>query len=106
MLLTFGGMFRRCLLQPMPEHDYAATWLAEAADALLENRLDEAAELVRRSDLCCLEDYRHRVAGRLDPAIHRIATMPLYQRIGHPISRRMPTARAATEVLPETGIAA
>lgn len=96
-------MFRRCLLQPLAEHDLAATWLAEAADALLKDRLDEAAEFIRGSDLCSLEDYRYRVAGRLDPAIHRITRMPVYERISHPTGRRMPAPQAAREVFARDG---
>lgn len=102
-LLTLGRMFRRCFLQPIPEHDLAATLLAEGADALLKDHLNKAADLIRKSDLLPLEDYRYRVAGRLDAVIHRIAKMPVYERISRPAGRRMPAAALTRQVFARDG---
>jgi 5-methylcytosine-specific restriction endonuclease McrA len=77
--------------------------LAEAADALLNGHLDKAADLIRGSDLLSLEDFRYRIAGRLDPLIHGIATMPVYERISHPEGRRMPTAAVTRQVFARDG---
>jgi 5-methylcytosine-specific restriction endonuclease McrA len=96
-------MLRRCFLPPLPEHDLAASLLSQAADALLERNLLQAADLIRRSDLRFLEDYRYKVAGPLDPAIHRIAKFPVYARSSQTMGRRMPTMAVTREVFARDG---
>lgn len=96
-------MLRRCFLKPLPQHESAAALLSEAADALLNDKPREAANLIRRADLPCLEDYRHSIAGCLNPTIHRIEKMPTYDRVANTTGPRMPTPAVAREIFSRDG---
>jgi hypothetical protein len=71
-------MPRFCFLPILPEHDLAADLLSRAANALLRHDLQEVAALLRKSDLGGLGDYRYRIAGPRNPAIHRQLKPPGY----------------------------
>ena len=96
-------MFRRCLLPPLPEHDLAADLLSGAADALLRHDLPQAANLLRESDLRPLEDYRNAVAGPINSAILRQASLPVYARAHETTGPRMPTLGVTKQLLARDG---
>jgi 5-methylcytosine-specific restriction endonuclease McrA len=96
-------MLRRCFLPPLPDHEIAADLLSQAADALLRGDLVQAADFLRGSDLRALEDYRYKVAGPRNPAIHRQMKFPVGARMRNSIGPRMPTARIKRQVLARDG---
>jgi 5-methylcytosine-specific restriction endonuclease McrA len=62
---------RRCLLEPLPEHDAAARLLSEAADAILADDLELARDLVRQADMRALFEHADLVMNGKDPRIQR-----------------------------------
>ncbi len=62
---------RRSLLAPIPEFAVAADRLADAADSLVAGDLDACAAHLVAADLRALRDFHYRVAGPLNPEVHR-----------------------------------
>jgi len=82
---------RRCLHEPLPEHDVAADLLSNAVDAILRKDLTQAQEMVRRADLHVLFDHTTLVKGRKDKRIQRKRKVEMPALQVSKIAIRMPS---------------
>lgn len=71
-----NSLMRRCLLEPIHEHHLAAELLRQAADALLQQRVALAAELLVSADFSVIREHTVRVVGAMSVEIHRQINRP------------------------------
>ena len=70
----------------------AADLLSQAADAVLENRDDDARRLIIEADMPKLGEFAQRITGKVDPQIHWQSKMPSSSElIGARVKQRMPS---------------
>ena len=67
---------RQSLLTPIAELDLAAKLLDAAADALLQNRMALAGELIAKADFSEITDYARKLVGKMTPEVHRHTRRP------------------------------
>jgi hypothetical protein len=94
---------RRCLLSPIPEFALAADLLSLAADALLAGDLVTCADRLREADLRPLRDFAYRVAGPLNPEIHRQTKNPSFEPVPKEGRPRMPGESATLVIFKRDG---
>lgn len=95
-------MLRRSFLPPIPEHKTAADLLSLAANALIENNLSLAEQLIQEADLRALRDFDYLISGPINPAIHRQSKNPKYPKI-ETSGSRMPSTTVSRQVYARDG---
>jgi 5-methylcytosine-specific restriction endonuclease McrA len=96
-------MLRRSFLPPVPEFAIAADLLSRAADAALSGDLDACADYLAQADLRPLRDFAFRVAGPIDPSIHRQSRNPKFEAVPRASRPRMPSAGEQMKVMLRDG---
>lgn len=93
---------RNCFLEPIPEMYLAAELLSNAVDAILENNLPLASELIIAADIAALEIHNAKIAGSVSVEIHRLREIPTAPRVEKAKSR-MPSRKVELSIYERDG---
>ena len=93
-----SNQLRRCLKEPIPEHELAASLLSQAVDALLNGDMDVCARLLVLADIRKLREFAYEVAGPINYEIHRQRHLPKFDPVLVLGSRRMPSKSVEYQV--------
>ena len=93
-----NSQLRRCLKEPIPEHELAASLLSHAADALLNGDMGKCARLLVQADIRKLREFEYKVAGPISYEIHRQRHLPKYDPVVAPGAKRMPSKSLESQI--------
>lgn len=95
--------FRRCLLEPIPQHELAADLLDSAADAFLSGNDKLCADLLVQADMRELREFAYKVAGPISFEVHRQVHMPKFTSEVIKGIKRMPPKKRERDIYKRDG---
>lgn len=95
--------FRRCLIEPIPEHELVADLLESAANALISGDDQLCAKLLVQSDMRVLREFSYKVSGPISFEIHRQYHLPKFTPYVIKDIKRMPQKSVEREVYKRDG---
>jgi 5-methylcytosine-specific restriction endonuclease McrA len=94
---------RDCFLAPIPEIFAAANLLSRAVDAILENNLTLAEDLIKQADMSALEAHNGKIATYRSKEIHRVRLVPEAPPTMKDRTQRMPTYKVELSIYERDG---